>query len=105
MNAVAALVISSLVWLAVLAAGGGVLFYRMFVTKARRFAVTLKQNEGAFVALRTEKRWDRWVFEDVKILPNNPGGPVVAAAPGRLHVPRRNILYYQEIQETANATK
>lgn len=73
--------------------------------KARRYAVTLKHNEGAFIALCVKKRWDRWTFEDVTITPKNPGGAYMAAAPGQLHIPYRNILYYQEIQETANATE
>lgn len=71
------------------------------VTKAVRIAVTLKHNEGAFVALRVEKYWDRWVFEDVKIIPAMPNQAVAEAAPGRLHVPKRNILYYQEIENAA----
>lgn len=73
--------------------------------KAKRYAVTLKNNEGAFVALCTKKRWDRWTFEDIRITPSQPGGIVMHAAPGQLHVPYRNILYYQEIQETANAAE
>jgi len=72
------------------------------VTKAVRYAVTLRNNEGAFVALCTQKRWDHWTFVDVKITPTNPGGAYAAAAPGELYVPRRNILYYQQIVETAN---
>ncbi len=67
------------------------------VRKAVRYAVTLKHNEGAFVALRVETHWDRWVFEDIKLVPINPGAQVAQAAPGRLHVPKRNILYYQEM--------
>jgi hypothetical protein len=73
-----------------------------FVTKARRYAVTLKGNQGAFVALCTQKRWDRWTFEDVKLMPTNPGGAVVQADKFKLYVPKRNILYYQEIMEVAN---
>lgn len=73
-----------------------------FVTRARRYAVTLKNNEGAFIALCTQKRWGRWTFEDVKITPTNPGGEYRAAAPGKLYVPTANILYYQEITEVAN---
>lgn len=72
-------------------------------SKATRFAITLKQNEGSFIALRTERHWDRWTFEDVRITPTNPGAAVMQAAPGKLYVPYRNILYYQEIMETANA--
>jgi hypothetical protein len=75
------------------------------IKKARRYAITLKNNEGAFVALCTKKRWDRWTFVDVKLQPTNPGGVVMQAAPGQLFVPYRNILYYQEIQETANVTE
>jgi hypothetical protein len=71
--------------------------------KVHRYAVTLKRNEGAFIALCTGKRWDYWTFEDIRITPTNPGAAVMQAAPGQLHVPYRNILYYQEIQETANA--
>lgn len=73
--------------------------------KALRYAVTLKNNEGAFIALCIKRRWNTWVFVDIKIVPANPGAPVVQAAPGELYVPYRNILYYQEIQETANADK
>lgn len=75
------------------------------VSKAVRYAITLTNKEGAFVALCTEKHRDRWVFEDVRITPANPGGPVVHAAPGKLHVPKRNILYYQEITEVSDATQ
>jgi hypothetical protein len=87
-------------WVATMAATAYLVAYR--ITKAHRYAVTLKHNEGAFIALCTRKRWDRWTFEDVRITPTNPGGAVVQAAPGSLHVPYRNILYYQEIQETTN---
>lgn len=78
---------------------------RQRVTKARRYAVTLRNNEGAFIALCTERRRDRWVFEDVKITPNNPGGEYRAAAPGKLYVPVANILYYQEISEVSNVSQ
>lgn len=75
----------------------GVIFYMVRgTTKAQRFAVTLKGNEGAFVGLRVEKHWDRWTFEDIK-LPQQPGAFTAEVAPGRLHVPTRNILYYQEL--------
>jgi hypothetical protein len=80
-----------------------VVFLRQRRIKAVRYAVTLKHNEGAFIALCTGKRWNYWTFEDVRITPTNPGAAVMAAAPGQLHVPYRNILYYQEIQEIANA--
>lgn len=76
-----------------------------FVTKARRYAITLKNNEGAFIALCTQKRWGRWTFEDVKITPTNPGGEYRAAASGKLHVPTANILYYQEISEVRNVSQ
>lgn len=76
-----------------------------FVTRARRYAITLKHNEGAFIALCTQKRWGRWTFEDVKITPTNPGGEYRAAAPGKLYVPTSNILYYQEISEVANVSQ
>jgi hypothetical protein len=76
-----------------------------FEKKAVRYAVTLVQNEGAFIGLCTKKRRDYWTFVDVRVQPTNPGGAVVQAAPGELHVPYRNILYYQEIQETANVAE
>lgn len=76
-----------------------------FVTRAHRYAVTLKNNEGAFIALCTQKRWGRWTFEDVKITPTNPGGEYRTAAPGKLYVPTANILYYQEITEVANVSQ
>lgn len=86
----------------------GILTYCLvgqFVMRARRYAVTLKNNEGAFIALCTQKRWGRWTFEDVKITPTNPGGEYRAAAPGKLYVPTANILYYQEISEVANVSQ
>lgn len=73
--------------------------------KARRYAITLKRNEGAFIGLCVKRRWDHWTFEDVRVQPTNPGGAVIQAAPGSLHVPYRNILYYQEIVETANVVE
>lgn len=86
----------------------GIMVYSLvqqYVSKARRYAITLKNNEGAFIALCTQKRWGRWTFEDVKITPTNPGGAYRQAAPGRLHVPTANILYYQEITEVANVSQ
>lgn len=101
--------IAAVAFLVLIVLGGFFLFANAVlpqrVNKAQRFAITLVNNEGAFVALRTEKHWDRWTFEDVRLTPANPGGPVQHAAPGKLHVPRRNILYYQEIQETANVAE
>lgn len=76
-----------------------------YVARAKRYAITLKNNEGAFIGLCTQKRWDRWTFEDVKITPVNPGGEYRAAAPGKLYVPKSNILYYQEITEVANVSQ
>lgn len=73
--------------------------------KARKYAVTLRSNQGAFVGLCVKKYWGTWHFVDVRLLPDTPGGPVAQAAPGTVYVPYRNILYYQEIQETANATE
>lgn len=99
MNIIAAVSISALVLIAVLYCFN--VFVLQRVTKAQRYAVTLRNNEGAFIALCTEKRWDRWVFEDVRITPSNPGGAVVQAAPGKLYVPKSNILYYQEMANVA----
>jgi hypothetical protein len=93
-------VIFGLPWIIVCVA-----YFAINVKKAKRYAVTLKNNEGAFVALCVKKRWDRWTFVDVRLQPSQPGGPVMQAAPGQLFVPYRNILYYQEIQETANAVE
>jgi hypothetical protein len=76
--------------------GAVVVIYGSNPAKAQRYAVTLKQNEGAFVGLRVEKHWKHWTFEDIK-LPQQPGAHVAEVAPGRLHVPVRNILYYQEL--------
>lgn len=81
------------------------IFLRKNAKEAVRYAVTLTHSEGAFIGLCVEKHRDRWVFVDVKAVPTNPGAAVMEAAPGTLHVPYRNILYYQEIQETANATE
>lgn len=82
-----------------------VLLHNKSSKKAVSYAVTLVRNEGAFIGLCTEKRRDYWTFVDVRVQPTNPGGAVVAAAPGELYVPYRNILYYQEIQETANVAE
>lgn len=76
-----------------------------FVSRATRYAITLKNNEGAFIALCTRKRWKYWTFENVQITPTNPGGEYRAAAPGKLYVPTANILYYQEITEVANVSQ
>lgn len=104
MSVVVAVLITVLVTLGV--AVGAALFIRYrSVQKAVRYAVTLRNNDGAFIALCVKKRCDTWTFEDVRIAPMNPGGPYVPAAPGPLHVPTRNILYYQEITEVANATQ
>ena len=90
-----AAVLATLLYLTVRRAKGG--------KKALRYAVTLVQNEGAFIGLCIERRRDYWTFVDVKVTPVNPSQPYVEAAPGALYVPTRNILYYQEIQEVANA--
>lgn len=68
----------------------------MKLAKAVRLCITLKDNEGAFVGLRTETHWDRWVFEEVKLVATVPNVPPQAVE-GRVHVPRRNIAYYQEL--------
>jgi hypothetical protein len=97
-------VLMSLIFLMV----AGIVTYALgaeYVARAKRYAITLKNNEGAFIGLCTQKRWDRWTFENVKITPTNPGGEYRAAAPGKLYVPKRNILYYQEITEVANVSQ
>lgn len=68
--------------------------------KAVQYAVTLKQNQGAFIGLCIEKRRDTWTFVDVRVQPVNHGGPVEHVE-HTLHVPYRNILYYQEIANVA----
>lgn len=104
MNVVVAVLLTVAVTIGVTVGAGLYIRYRS-VQKALRYAVTLKHNDGAFIALCTKKRYNTWTFEDVRIAPMNPGGPYVPAAPGPLHVPTRNILYYQEITEVANATQ
>lgn len=104
MNVVVASLITVVVTLGVIVGIGLYVRYRT-VRKAPRYAVTLRNSEGAFIALCTKKRCNTWTFEDVRLAPMNPGGPYVPAAPGPLHVPTRNILYYQEITEVANATQ
>lgn len=96
----AALILTVALWLFV-----AVVYFVGFRAKAVRYAVTLKNNEGSFLALCIKKRLGRWTFVDVRLTPNNPGGAVLAAAPGELYVPYRNILYYQEIQENANVAE
>lgn len=88
-------------WPAVFAVAFGVWCWLHNRKKALRYAVTLTNNEGAFVALCIQKRWGYWTFVDVRVTPTNPGGAVLMAAPGQLYVPCRNILYYQEMANAA----
>jgi hypothetical protein len=74
------------------------LFAKSIVNKAirRRFAVTLKQNEGVFSGVLTELDAKTLVFEQCQTVPGNDGGtpsPII----GRVFVDRETIAYFQEL--------
>jgi small nuclear ribonucleoprotein (snRNP)-like protein len=74
------------------------LFSKALISKAirRRFAVTLKQNEGVFSGVLTEFDRDVYVFEQCQTIPGNDGGtpsPIL----GRVFVERTNLAYLQDL--------
>lgn len=60
--------------------------------ECKRLCITLKNNEGVFIALCVEKTSKRWTFENGQTV-GQKSTPIL----GRIHVPYRNILYYQEL--------
>jgi hypothetical protein len=71
---------------------------KALITKAirRRFAVTLKGNEGVFSGVLTEHDRDVLVFEQCQTVPGNEGG-TPNPIKGRVFVERSSIAYLQEI--------
>lgn len=62
----------------------------------RRFAVTLRANEGVFSGVLTDLDAKTLVFEQCQTVPDNEGGtpsPIV----GRVFVDRDTVAYFQEL--------
>lgn len=74
------------------------MFRKALIDKAirRRFAVTLKQNEGVFAGLLTEWDADTLVFEKCQTVPGKDGETSVPIA-GRVFVDRVNLAYMQDL--------
>lgn len=62
----------------------------------RRYAVTLKQNEGAFAGVLTDSDADMWVFEQCSTIPKQPG-ETPESIPGRVFIERSGVAYLQEL--------
>lgn len=62
----------------------------------RRFAVTLKQNEGAFAGVLTDSDAVIWVFEQCSTIPKVPG-ETPEPIQGRVFVDRAQVAYLQEL--------
>jgi len=62
----------------------------------RRYAVTLRNNEGTFAGVLTDTDATTWVFENCSTIPKSPGEtpePIV----GRVFVDRAQVSYLQEL--------
>lgn len=62
----------------------------------RRFAVTLRGNEGVFSGVLTEFDRSVLVFEQCQTVPGHEGGTPSPIA-GRVFVDRSSIAYFQEL--------
>lgn len=62
----------------------------------KRFAVTLRANEGAFSGVLTEFDRDVYVFEQCQTVPIKEG-ETVAPIKGRVFVPCDTISYLQDL--------
>ncbi len=62
----------------------------------RRFAVTLKNNEGTFAGVLTETDASTWVFEQCSTIPKQPG-ETPEPITGRIFVERSQVAYLQEL--------
>lgn len=71
---------------------------RKLINKAvrRRFAVTLKQNEGIFAGVLTESDSETWVFEQCSTVPKAVG-ETPEPIQGRVFVDRSQVAYIQEL--------
>jgi hypothetical protein len=71
---------------------------KSLVNKAirRRFAVTLKQNEGVFSGVLTDSDRETLVFEQCQTVPSVEGGTPSTIA-GRVFVDRITLAYIQEL--------
>lgn len=62
----------------------------------RRFAVTLRANEGSFSGVLTEFDRETFVFEQCQTVPSREGETVAPIA-GRVFVDRGTVAYLQAI--------
>lgn len=62
----------------------------------RRFAVTLRGNEGMFSGVLTESDRAVFVFEQCQTIPGNEGGTSSPIA-GRVFVERSTLAYMQDV--------
>lgn len=62
----------------------------------RRFAVTLKQNEGSFAGVLTDSDPVMWVFEQCSTVPSQPG-ETPEPIQGRVFIDRAQVAYLQEL--------
>lgn len=62
----------------------------------RRFAVTLKDNEGTFAGVLTESDTTMWVFEQCSTVPQQPG-ETPEPIQGRIFIDRAQVAYLQEL--------
>lgn len=74
------------------------MYRRNIVKRAvlRRFAVTLRANEGVFSGVLTDLDAKTLVFEQCQTIPGNEGGtpsPII----GRVFVDRDTVAYFQEL--------
>lgn len=74
------------------------MFRQRIVNRAirRRFAVTLRANEGVFSGVLTDFDPKTLVFEQCQTVPDRDGGtpsPIV----GRVFVDRDTVAYFQEL--------
>jgi small nuclear ribonucleoprotein (snRNP)-like protein len=74
------------------------LFRKNLVKQAirRRFAVTLRANEGVFSGVLTEFDNDVYVFEQCQTVITKEGETVVPIK-GRVFVPRDTVSYLQDL--------
>ena len=62
----------------------------------RRFAVTLRDNEGTFAGVLTESDTVTWVFESCSTIPKQPG-ETPEPITGRVFIDRAQVAYLQEL--------
>lgn len=74
------------------------MFSKNIVKKAirRRFAVTLRANEGSFSGVLTDFDAHVFVFEQAQTVPTKDGETVVPIK-GRVFVPRDTVSYLQDL--------